>query len=213
MFKIVFPTHLILLSLLAVSLVNCTTHEPNTLPFLGRHKYTQTPSGIDTVYHSISEFAFTDQDSSKITNANFDGKIYVADFFFTTCPSICPITTAQMLRIYTRFKNDTNVLILSHTIDPEYDQVPVLKEYADRLDVSSDKWHFVTGNKDSIYNMAQNSYYARAGEDPGAPGGFVHSGAFALIDRHRHIRGIYDGTKPKEVDKLMKDMVILMKEK
>ena len=166
----------------------------------------------DTVYHSIQSFSFLNQDSSLISNETFDGKIYIADFFFTTCPSICPIMKAQMLRVYEVYEDSDDVLILSHTIDPEYDNVSVLHEFAERLGVKSDKWHFVTGDKQTIYKIAQLSYMSVAAEDSEAEGGYIHSGRFLLVDKQRHIRGAYDGTSAEDVDLLIKDIARLQKE-
>jgi len=160
----------------------------------------------DTVYHTIDTFAFVDQDSVLVTNQTFAGKIYVADFFFTSCRTICPIMKTQMLRVYDSIQNDPDVLLLSHTIDPEYDTVGLLHDYAERLGVKRDRWHFVTGNKDDIYKIAQTSYFATAMEDKAEPDGFIHSGAFLLIDKQRRIRGKYDGTKEEDVNRLLKDI-------
>ncbi len=178
------------------------------LPILGEREVTNG----DTIYHKIAKFSFVDQDSQVVTNETFNGKIYVADFFFTSCRTICPIMKTQMHRVYDVVKDDPNVLILSHTIDPEYDTVALLHDFADRLGVVSSKWHFVTGNKDSIYNIAQKSYFATAMEDKTEPDGFIHSGAFLLIDKQGRIRGKYDGTKEEEVDRLMKDIKRLERE-
>jgi protein SCO1 len=160
----------------------------------------------DTIYHKIQSFKFINQDSQIVTNETFKGKIYVADFFFTSCRTICPIMKTQMHRIYDSIQNDPDVLILSHTIDPEFDTVALLHDFADRLGVKSSKWHFVTGVKDSIYNVAQKSYFSIAAEDNSEPDGFIHSGAFLLIDKEQRIRGKYDGTKEEEVNRLMGDI-------
>lgn len=162
--------------------------------------------------NSITAFRFADQNGDTISEKTFEGKIYVTDFFFTTCPTICPVMKSEMLRVYEKYKNEPKVLFLSHSIDPEHDDVKVLKDFSDRLEVKADKWHFVTGNKDSIYTMAER-YMASASEDASAPGGFIHSGAFILVDAKRQIRGIYDGTRSQDVDSLMFDMDILLKEK
>jgi protein SCO1/2 len=166
----------------------------------------------DTVYHRIAPFRFVDQDSSVITNETFRDKIYVADFFFTSCRTICPIMKTQMLRVYENVRDDNQVLIISHTIDPEYDTVALLRDFAERLGVESKKWHFVTGVKDSIYRIAQTSYFATALEDDTEPDGFIHSGAFLLIDKKGRIRGKYDGTVPADVDQLLKDIDRLKQE-
>lgn len=192
----------LLITLLLIALLHGCTTKDHKLPILGRHEYSET----DTVFHTIKSFSFVDQDSSKITNRDFDGKIYVADFFFTSCPSICPTMKVQMLRVYEAYKDNPDVLLLSHTIDPEYDNVAILNDYATRMGVSSSKWHFVTGKKEDIYDMAQTSYYVGARENEQAPGGYEHSGAFILVDKYRRIRGVYDGTVQESVDKLIKDL-------
>ena len=191
-------------------IISCNTGKNQELPILGRHEFVDTPTGTDTIYHTVSSFRFLNQDSVLIANVDFTDKIYVADFFFTSCPSICPLTTAQMLRLYDEFKDDDRVLLVSHTIDPEYDDIKVLSDYANRLDVTSEKWHFLTGNKEEIYQMAQTSYYVGVREEERAPGGFEHSGAFVLVDQQGRIRGMYDGTVPEKVDQLMKDMNLLL---
>lgn len=170
------------------------------LPFLGRMEI----SNSDTLYHRISDFRFVDQDSNWVSNESFDDKIYIADFFFTTCPDICPKMKAQMLRVYDEMEQEPEVLFLSHTIDPKHDSVAVLKEFANRINVKTEKWHFVTGEKEDIYKLGQTSYMASMA-DEGALG-LTHSGKFFLIDKERHIRGAYDGTNPEEVDILIKDI-------
>ena len=166
----------------------------------------------DTVFARVPDFAFIDQDSQQVSHQTFAGKIYVTDFFFTTCPSICPKMKSQMLRIYEKFKDNPRVLLLSHTIDPGHDTVAVLRDYAQRLQVSSKKWHFVTGEKDAIYGMAMK-YLVSAMEDGTSPGGFTHSGHFVLVDQNRHIRGIYEGTEAESIDQLLLDIPVLLKEK
>ena len=196
-----------------ILLSGCLSSKKEALPILGRHEYIENSSGeTDTIYHAIKQFRFVDQDSATITNETFEGKIYVADFFFTTCPSICPVMKVQMLRVYEKYKNNDQVAMLSHTIDPEHDNVAVLHDYAERLDVNTEKWHFVTGDKAKIYDMAQTSYYVATRENPQAPGGYEHSGAFILVDPNRHIRGVYNGTDPESIDKLLNDIDTLLEE-
>jgi protein SCO1/2 len=187
---------------------SCVRPRETKLPVLGQKEI----SGSDTIYHTIGKFKFVDQDSSIITNETVKNKIYVADFFFTSCRTICPVMKTQMLRVYESVKDDPNVLLISHTIDPEYDTVDLLHDYANRLGVETDKWHFLTGNKDSIYYIAQTGYFATAMEDQDEPGGFIHSGAFLLVDKQGRIRGKYDGTSEEDVNKLLKDISILEKE-
>ena len=199
---------------LASLLLSCSENKsnPNVLPILGeRDAVQQVVNGktvTDTIYHQIPDFSFVNQDSQRVTSQTLAGKIYVTDFFFTTCPTICPKMKSQMLRVYEKFKNNDQVVLLSHTIDPQHDSIAVLRDYAARLGVSSKKWHFVTGPKDSIYTIAAQ-YMVSAAEDEKEPGGFVHSGAFILVDGNRHVRGIYDGTSPEQVDQLMKDIPLL----
>ncbi len=191
-------------SLVAVA---CSKNE-SRLPIFGQRDVV----GSDTVYHTIARFQFVDQDSAIITNETFKDQIYVADFFFTTCRTICPIMKTQMLRAYESTEQIPDVKFLSHSIDPEYDTVALLRDFAGKLGVSSDRWHFVTGVKDSIYKIAQTSYFATAMEDKSEPDGFIHSGAFLLIDKKQRIRGKYDGTKEDEVNRLLADIKRLRKE-
>ena len=151
------------------------------------------------------------QDSTLVTPTSLEGKIYVTDFFFTSCPTICPVMKTQLMRVYDKIENDTDVMIVSHTIDPEHDDVALLNSYAYNLGVSSSHWQFLTGDRDSIYALAQ-TYMVIANEDADAPGGFIHSGAFLLLDKQRRIRGVYDGTEKDQVDLLMKDIDLLRKE-
>ncbi|MCJ8167121.1 SCO family protein [Pontibacter sp. E15-1] len=191
-----------------VTLFSCQENkEEKSLPILGNK---EVQAG-DTLYHTIPDFAFVDQDSSLVTPQTFEGGIYVADFFFTTCPTICPKMKSQMLRVYDKYEGNPHVKFLSHSIDPAHDTVAVLREYANRLGVDADRWHFITGDRDAIFDIAQNSYMVSAMEDEAAPGGAVHSGAFLLVDSLRRVRGHYDGTKAEEVDQLMHDMDVLLK--
>lgn len=188
-------------------LISCAPTEER-LPIFGQREVV----GTDTVYHTIAPFLFVDQDSAIITNETFHDKIYVTDFFFTTCRTICPIMKTQMLRVYEATSEMPDVLLLSHTIDPEYDTVALLHDFANRLGVESRRWHFVTGVKDSIYKIAQTSYFATAMEDKTEPDGFIHSGAFLLIDKEQRIRGKYDGTKEEDVNRLIIDIKRLRRE-
>ena len=180
------------------------------LPILGRNKIiSREVNGIltkDTIPHRIADFSFINQDGAKVTNSSFKNKIYVADFFFINCPSICPEMSKQMYRIYEKFLENDNVSLLSHTIDPKYDTVAALANYARLLGVNSKKWQFVTGDKEQIYDIGETSYMVVASEDKDAPGGFIHSGAFLLIDKERQVRGVYDGTVDSQVDLLIKDI-------
>jgi protein SCO1 len=197
-------------------LSSCLSEKEKPLPIFGQREVIaieiEGKKVADTVYHTIANFQFVNQDSALVTLETFEGKIYVADFFFTSCRTICPIMKTQMLRVYNAIQDMPEVLILSHTIDPDYDTVALLHDFADRLGVTSDKWHFVTGNKDSIYTLAQTSYFATALEDKTEPDGFIHSGAFLLIDKKGRIRGKYDGTVEEDVNRLIIDISRLRKE-
>jgi protein SCO1 len=179
------------------------------LPVIGNRLGLNTQG--DTLYPTIPDFSFINQNGSTISNTDFNNHIYVVDFFFTHCPTICPKVTAQMLRVHDRFKDSTQVLLLSHSIDPKRDTVGRLHEYASKLGVSAPKWHFVTGNQDSIYAIADD-YFSIAKEDPSVPGGFDHSGRLILVDKQRRVRSFCDGTDEKDVNRFMKDIEILLKE-
>jgi protein SCO1/2 len=194
----------------------CSCEEPvKTLPVLGPYTVTdQVKDGVfrtDTVFTNVRDFTFIDQNADTIDQTDFEGKLYVTDFFFTSCPTICPKMKQQMLRIYEAFKEEPEVLLLSHSIDPKRDSVARLRTYAEKLGIEAYKWHLVTGEKDSIYSMAKH-YMIAAQEDALAPGGYAHSGAFLLVDRNKQIRGIYDGTNPDEVDVLIADIKFLLSE-
>jgi protein SCO1 len=165
---------------------------------------------VDTIYATIPPFKFVNQYGKTITEKDVAGKIYVADFFFTTCPSICPIMQRNMLAVYKEFKADTGIKILSHTIDPKHDTIPVLKTYADKLGIIGDSWWLLLGQKEEVYQLAEKHYLV-AVNDKGA-GGYVHQGWFVLIDKEKRIRGAYDGTDKKAVDQLIADMHILQQE-
>jgi protein SCO1 len=188
-------------------LSSCEKPMPS-LPILGEREVVEG----DTIFHTIPNFSFIDQDSQPVTNETFAGKVYVADFFFISCPTICPKTTKQMLRIYDHFKNNDRVVLLAHTVDPKHDTVERLKNYATNLDVQTSKWHFVRGDQDEIYGIADD-YFSIAMEDPEAPGGYDHSGRFILVDENRHIRSFCNGTDPADVDRFIEDIESLLNEK
>lgn len=183
-------------------------HTDKKLPIIGR----PILAGQDTVHATVKPFSFVSQDSTQVTEKTFDNRLYVADFIFLSCTSICPVMTHEMEKVYDVYKTNPNVLFLSHTIDPENDTIPRLKEFANALGIDDHKWFFVTGNKDSIYSMAENSYYATAYPDKNTPGSYIHSGGLLLVDIHKHIRGVYDGTNPKETERLIADIKTLLNE-
>jgi len=205
-----FPMRLFLLiSLFITALLACQpASNHRTLPILGERDL--SPSG-DTIYRSVPDFRFIDQDSQVVTNATFAGKLYVVDFFFIHCPTICPKVKKNGLRIYEKYKNDDRVLMLSHSIDVRNDTVAALKSHARKLGIETSKWHLVTGDHDAIYSIADD-YFSVATEDPDSPGGFDHSGRIILVDKDRHMRAFCDGTKAEEVDRFMRDIDELLAE-
>lgn len=192
---------------LGLFLLACQAEKKDKLPIIG-HPVIENG---DTSYHTIPDFSFINQDSQIITPSTFEDKIYVADFFFTSCPTICPVVKSQMLRIYERFESENRLLFLSHSVDGRRDSVPRLKVYADNLGVSSDRWHFVTGKISEIYEIAED-YFSVAKEDPEAPGGYDHSGRLILVDKNKHVRSFCDGTNAEEVDRFMMDIEKLLNE-
>jgi protein SCO1/2 len=208
----------ILFTLTSLILVACGLENQKNkkaeFPVLGRKQYVEKivdgKTVTDTVDHTIPDYKLVNQDSNWVTPETFDGKVYVADFFFTSCPTICPTMKKEMLRVYEAYKENDEVAIISHTIDPEYDTVALLKDFAEKLDVQAPKWHFVTGEKEDIYELGQKGYMVTAMEDENEVGGFLHSGAFVLVDKEKKIRGVYDGTRSEEVDKLITDIELLL---
>jgi protein SCO1/2 len=203
-------------AVLSLILNACTDASINKLPILGeREPIEKTVDGkviIDTLYQTIPPFTYFNQDSLLISDKDFDNKIYVTDFFFTSCNTICPIMHRNMLNVYNKYKGDQKVKFLSHTIDIKYDLPSRLKKYATKLGVEGNQWEFVHGSRDSIFNIAAKSYLVAAYEDNTDPQGLVHQGWFILVDTKKQIRGAYDGTKEDQVKQLMLDMDILLKE-
>ena len=152
--------------------------------------------------HRIADFSLTDQNGKAVTNETYKGKIYVADFFFTTCKSICPKMSKNMFSLSEDLKDDANVLFLSHSVMPVMDSVPVLKAYADLYEVDATRWKMVTGSKQHIYELARKSYFAATTEGDGGVNDFIHTENFVLIDPDRRIRGFYDGTSAEEMERL-----------
>ncbi|MGA0012744.1 MAG: SCO family protein [Flavobacteriaceae bacterium] len=160
-------------------------------------------------YHSIADFKLINQNGDTITQANYADKIYIADFFFTTCPTICPVMTANMADIQQIIKGDEEVLLLSHSVTPEIDSVPQLKKYALEKGVIDAKWNLVTGDKKQIYELARKSYLAVLTDGDGGPYDMIHTENFILVDKERRIRGFYDGTSSEEVAQLLEDLKVL----
>jgi protein SCO1/2 len=166
----------------------------------------------DTTYHFIPEFEFIDQDSEKVNKETVKDKIYVTEYFFTTCKSICPIMNNNLVGVYKEFKDKPQFMIISHTVDPETDSVKVLKDYALAHGVTDKQWRFVTGDKKQLYELARKGYLLNAEEGDGSTEDFIHTQNFALIDKESHIRGFYDGTDSLEIIRLKQDIKVLLKE-
>lgn len=179
------------------------------IPIFGPYDINQNN---DTVYHTIPGFSFINQDGKLVTEKDFAGSIYVADYFFTTCQSICPIMSTQMQRVYNNFKGNNRVKFLSHTVDPETDSVSVLKQYANEHNANASQWMFVTGSKPALYEQARKGYFLDAEEGNGGPEDFIHTQNFALIDNQRHIRGYYNGTDSLDINKMIADINVLLEE-
>jgi Uncharacterized protein SCO1/SenC/PrrC, involved in biogenesis of respiratory and photosynthetic systems len=204
-----------LFSFLSCQFIACMPSTPlNPLPILGERQIVERNMDdvkvIDTIYHTIPDFTLVDQDSNIVSKNTLKGKIYLADFFFTRCPTICPVTSRNLLQVAKHFVNEPRVVILSHTVDPTYDKPYVLKRYAAELGAPSN-WLFLNGPKVSVYKLAgAGGYFSFAQEDPNAPGGFDHSGAFILVDTAFRVRAAYDGTKTDSIPKIIADIQHLL---
>lgn len=211
-------TRIIAILICVTGLFSCGKKETKALAYVGAQ---QIVDG-DTTFHTVPNFTLVNQDQDSISNAHLNGKIYVADFFFTTCPSICPIMTNNMVKIQHAFDGVEDFALVSHTVNPDYDKEDILKEYAAKMHADTKNWHFLTGTKEAIYNTAFHGYFANAGEDELAPGGFLHSEYFILVDKQGRVRsgydkqgnvkGVYDGTNDRDVLQLINDIKLLLKE-
>jgi protein SCO1/2 len=204
---------LLLLTFPSVFYVLLTTGKHNFihLPYFGIKEL--AVNGKDTIYHSIKPFSFINQDGKTITDKDYEGKIYVADYFFASCQTICPKMATELQRVQDKFAYTKGLVqILSHTVNPENDSVPVLKAYSNMVHADNSIWNFVTGDKKQLYEMARESYLVNAMEGDGGPDDFIHSEFFILVDKEKHIRGIYDGTNIKAVNELLDDIKVLIAE-
>jgi protein SCO1 len=186
------------------------------LPYIGTYDVVErTENGktvYDTVFTSIPAFSFINQEGKIVTEKDYENKVYIADFFFTTCPSICPKMTNTLTLVQEKLKDEPNFAILSHSIDPEFDQPEILKAYSEKNKANNKVWNFVTGDKETIYDLCENYYMAYAMEDSLAEGGYVHSGFLILVDKHKFVRAAYDGTRPEAADSIAADVKLLLKE-
>ena len=219
-----FKRLLLLPSLAATLLTTACTEPPKTaakLPIMGERDVRPRADGgpADTVFATVPRFRLVNQAGQVITNQTFAGRAYVADFFFATCPGICPKMQGELLKVYTKYAQDPRIVFLSHTIDPAHDTIPVLRDYAQRLGVTdAARWHFATTGpqgeptaRDTVFQLAK-AYFTAALPDQQAPGGFAHNGTFALVDDQGHIRGLYDSLNAQEVARLFAELPILLAE-
>jgi len=209
--------------ILGLSFISCKNNtNPNgsggsTLPFYNSTDYTpEWISPNDKTYtdiHTIGDFEFTDHHGKRFSNENLDGKIYVADFFFTSCPTICPKLTLSMERLQNKFIDDEDFQLISHTVMPWKDSVPVLNQYAENMEVNYEKWKLLTGDEDEIYTLARKSYFAdeKFGFNDDETD-FLHTDKFILVDKKRRIRGIYTGLIEEDILRLEEDINILLEE-
>ncbi|PTS91973.1 SCO family protein [Flavobacterium sp. HMWF030] len=207
---------LIIFSAVTISLFYSALKPQKTLPIYNPADV--NPELVDSTvqykskYHTIADFSFVNQNGDTITQKNYEGKIYVADFFFTTCGSICPKMTTNLEEVQKAVLNNPKVMLLSHTVFPEVDSIPVLKEYAVKHHVVDSKWNLVTGDKKEIYTMARKSYLAVKLGRPDQLYDMVHTENFVLVDQKRRVRGFYDGTNKEEIKRLLEDINFLSQE-
>lgn len=209
----VFFTVFIIFSAITISLFYTALKPKKMLPVFNPSDV--NPELVDSTmqdvskYHKIADFSFTNQNGKTITQKDYEGKIYVADFFFTTCQSICPKMTNNMTWLQEQIKDNPKVMLLSHSVMPHVDSVSVLKAYAEKKGVIDAKWNLVTGNKKDIYYIARKSYLAVKTGNPAEMYDMVHTENFVLIDQKKRVRGFYNGTKREEVEKLLEDILFL----
>lgn len=176
------------------------------LPILGPRETIEINGKVDTIYHQIPDFSLINQDSLAYGTKDLEGKVFVADFFFTTCPTICPVMKTQLLRVHEKFKEEEDFKIISISIDPNYDKPAILKDFSNKLAIDNHQWNFLTGDQAKIFELGEKEFLVTAQKDENELGGYLHSGAFLLIDQNRRIRGIYDGTQEDQVNDLIRDI-------
>lgn len=207
---------LIVFSVVTISLFYTALKPKKTLPIYNPSDV--NPELVDSTiqykskYHTIADFSFVNQNGDTITQKNYEGKIYVADFFFTTCGSICPKMSTNLVEVQKAVLNNPKVMLLSHTVFPEVDSVSVLKAYAIKYGVVDSKWNLVTGDKKEIYTMARKSYLAVKLGRPDQLYDMVHTENFVLVDQKRRVRGFYDGTNKEDIKRLLEDIDFLSQE-
>jgi protein SCO1/2 len=212
LFAIVFSGISIVIILLIYNTLNVYKPLPIYQPTMVSTQLVDSTLHYKKKYHKIADFSLINQNGDTVTQDTYKNKIYVVDFFFTTCQTICPVMTDHMAKIQKSIMSDTDVMLLSHTVTPEIDTVAQLKRYAIKKGVNDEKWNLVTGDKRQIYELARKSYLAVKDNGDGGPFDMIHTENFMLIDKKRQIRGFYDGTKIEDIDKLLGDIKILKQE-
>jgi protein SCO1/2 len=209
--KIVLLTTILLLPSLFYLIMATGKHNFTKLAIYGPKEAVLNDSGkSDTIYHTIPHFEFINQDNMKVSSDDLLGNIYVADFFFATCPTICPKMTTNMAYIQNKFKDKEDLKFISMTVNPENDTPELLREYADKVHADTKSWSFLTGDKDKIYDVAFKGFFVSTMKDSIAPGGFLHSKMLILVDRKGRVRGYFDGTIYSEMKKDLTDAIDIL---
>lgn len=205
---------LLVLTIAAISIVYLMLKNTSELPVFNPSDF--NPELVDVSLqnevndHIVAEFELLNQNGKTVTQRDYEGKIYVTDFFFTRCPSICPIMSNNMEKLQNTFLDTDDVMFLSLSVTPKLDSIPILKKYAKKHGAIDEKWNITTGDKKHIYNLARKSYFAVVNEGDGGLQDFIHTPNFILVDKQKQIRGVYDGTKNEEIERLVKDMKKLL---
>jgi len=206
--------NLVFILCLAVFMVSCRQSSEKQLPVYNPSDFNQTlvdkSLSKTSKDHRISDFNLINQNGKKVTQDDYKDKIYVTDFFFTSCTSICPIMTGNMVKVQEAFLNNNDIMFLSLSVTPDIDSIPKLREYATQKGVIDSKWNVTTGEKKHIYNLARKSYFAVVDQGDGGLQDFIHTPNFILIDKKKRIRGVYDGTDNNEIRRLIYDINILI---
>ena len=212
--KVFFLVSILLLPSFFYLMLYTGEHNYIRLPYIGpREAIENDAGGFDTLYHKIPYFEFTNQEGISVSSDDLLGSVYIADFFFATCPTICPKMATNMAYVQNKFEDRKNLRFISITVNPEHDTPKVLKEYAEMIHADTRNWDFLTGNQEAIYDIAFKGFFVNANKDEIAPGGFLHSQYLLLIDKQGHIRGVFDGTIHKEIKEKLTDAIdILYKE-
>lgn len=202
-----------MIAVFVLTLVACNNKKERVLPILGKHDITYNENGEnDTVFQTIPEFEYLNQDSTMIKSSDMKGKVWVTEFFFCTCPTICPVMTTQMKRLNAMTKDlENEIQYISFTINPEHDTPHVLQKYIKKNGITASNWQFLTGDEDRTHELGVEYFMVHANADESAPGGYAHSPAFTLVDKEGYVRGVYIGTDTEQVNQMEKDIRKLLK--